>query len=107
MNQSPPRRIKHVGLDVHATSHAVAVAESGTEEVRYHGEIPGTPEAVDKILRKLGGEGVELRVCYEAGPTGYGLARHLLARGIACLSAGLKTVRIHRFEIRHPIPCFG
>jgi len=84
MNQSPPRRIKHVGLDVHATSHAVAVAESGTEEVRYHGEIPGTPEAVDKILRKLGGEGVELRVCYEAGPTGYGLARHLLARGIAC-----------------------
>lgn len=84
MNQSPPKKVKHVGLDVHATSHDVAVAESGCEEVRYYGQIPGTPEAVDKLLRKLGGEGVELRVCYEAGPTGYGLARHLLARGISC-----------------------
>lgn len=77
-------RIKYVGLDVHATTHDVAVAEVGIEEVRYHGQIPGTPEAVDRMLRKLGGEGVELRVCYEAGPTGYGLARQLLARGIAC-----------------------
>jgi transposase len=84
MNQSPPKRIKHVGLDVHATAHDVAVAESGTEEVRYHGEIAGTLEAVDRMLRKLGTEGVELRVCYEAGPTGYGLARHLASRGIAC-----------------------
>lgn len=84
MNQSPPKKVKHIGLDVHATSHDVAVAESGCEEVRYYGQIPGTLEAVDKLLRKLGGEGVELRVCYEAGPTGYGLARHLLARGIDC-----------------------
>jgi transposase len=30
---------------------------------------------------KLSGEGVRVRVCYEAGPRGYGIQRHLSARG--------------------------
>ena len=36
-----------------------------------------------------------MRCCYEAGPTGYGLARHLRAREIACdvVAPGLVPVR--------------
>jgi transposase len=36
-----------------------------------------------------------VRCCYEAGPTGYGLARHLRGRGIACdvIAPGLVPVR--------------
>jgi transposase len=37
------------------------------------------------MVRKLGGEGVSLRFCYEAGPCGYGIQRHLSAHGHECV----------------------
>ena len=62
---------RFVGLDVHADSIAVAVAESGREgEVRSLGTIPNRPESVQRLLKKLGSPR-DLRVCYEAGPCGY------------------------------------
>ena len=64
--------VKYVGLDVHKDTIAVAVAEGGKRaEVREHGEIANKPAALAKLLGKLGGPGVELNVCYEAGPCGY------------------------------------
>ena len=45
--------IKYVGLDVHKLTIAVAIAESGSSEVRYFGEIRNTPEDINKVLRKL------------------------------------------------------
>jgi len=69
--------VKYVGLDVHKETITVAVAEDGRRaQVREHGEIADTPAALTKLLGKLGGSGVELRVCYEAGPCGYGIQRH-------------------------------
>jgi hypothetical protein len=54
-------------------SIAVAVAEAGRSgEVRSLGTIPNDPQAVRRLLKKIGP--VEsLHVCYEAGPCGYGL----------------------------------
>ncbi|MES9659600.1 transposase, partial [Cytobacillus sp. T106] len=52
-------------------------------EPRYWGLIPHTPEAVKKLMKKLG-RPETLRVCYEAGPTGYPLYRLLMAMGIQC-----------------------
>ncbi|MEW9672719.1 transposase [Ammoniphilus sp. 3BR4] len=46
--------------------------------------IPNTPESVKKLMAKLG-EPEQLRVCYEAGPTGYGLYRQLLTLNIECM----------------------
>jgi hypothetical protein len=65
------KNTRFVGLDVHAETIAVAVAE-GRGKVRALGTIPNRPEAVRRLLGKVGKPG-ELRVCYEAGPTGYAL----------------------------------
>lgn len=77
--------IKYVGLDVHKSSIAVAIAESGTREVRYFGEIPNTPESIAKVVRKLSGPTARLAVCYEAGPCGYEVYRQLSGLGIDCM----------------------
>lgn len=75
-------KLRWVGLDVHAATIAVAVAE-GTSEVRSLGTIPNRPEAIRRLVKQLGGaEG--LRVCYEAGPTGYTLYWQLTALGVSC-----------------------
>lgn len=73
---------RFVGLDVHADTIAVAVAEP-SGEVRALGTIPNTPEAVRRLVKKLA-PAEQLRVCYEAGPTGYVLYWQLTQLGVAC-----------------------
>jgi transposase len=79
-------RITYVGLDVHKDGIVVAVAEGGLRgEIREYGRIANTPVALDRLAHRLGGEAVQLRFCYEAGPCGYGIQRHLSARGHECV----------------------
>ena len=63
------RKVQFVGLDVHADTIAVAVAEPGGT-VRSVGVIPNRPESIRKRVKRLGSP-EQLRACYEAGPTGY------------------------------------
>ena len=75
-------KIRFVGLDVHADTIAVAVAETGGE-VRSLGMIPNRLESIRKMISKLGP--VEtLQCCYEAGPTGYVLYWQMVQLGVAC-----------------------
>jgi transposase len=79
-------RITYVGLDVHKEGIVVAVAAGGLRgEVREYGRIANTPTALDRLLRKLGGDGVSLRFCYEAGPCGYGIQRQVSTAGHECV----------------------
>src|SRR5271167_910739 len=79
-------RITYVGLDVHKESIVVAAAAGGLRgEVREYGRVANTSAALDRLVRKLGGEGVTLRFCYEAGPCGYGIQRRLSTRGHECV----------------------
>lgn len=73
---------RFVGLDVDAETISAAVADPGVE-VRSLGTIPYRPEAVRRLMRRLG-PADHLRVCYEAGPTGYGLYWLLMGLGIQC-----------------------
>jgi transposase len=74
-----------VGIDTAKTRNAVAVAETGRRgEIRYLGEYDTTPDAVVKLVRRLADRYEVLHFCYEAGPTGYGLYRQILALGHNC-----------------------
>ena len=74
-----------VAFDVAKRKHAVAVAESGRRgEVRFLGEIENSGTAIERTLKKLSGRHGRLHVCFEAGPTGYGLYRQVQALGHAC-----------------------
>jgi len=75
---------RYVGLDVHRATIAVATADVDQPPTSY-GKIPNDPAAVRKLMHKLGGRDVRLRVAYEAGPTGYVLYRQLTALGIDCI----------------------
>jgi len=79
-------RITYVGLDVHKDTVVVAMAEGGLRgDVREYGRIANTAAALDRLVRKLGDGGVRLRFCYEAGPCGYGIQRHLSTCGHECV----------------------
>jgi transposase len=76
------KNIRFVGLDVHAETIAVALADSDGE-VRSLGTVPNRPENIRKLVGKLGAAR-SLRVCYEAGPCGYVLYWQLTEMGVHC-----------------------
>lgn len=74
-----------VGIDTAKARHAVALAEGGRDgEVRYLGEFDNTTHVIARLVRKLAERHERPHVCYEAGPTGYGLYRQILALGHSC-----------------------
>lgn len=77
--------IKYIGLDIHAASIAVAIADSQSSEVRFFGQITNNTESVQKLVKQLSAEDARLSFCYEAGPCGYGLHRQLRALGHHCI----------------------
>lgn len=76
------KKLRFLGLDVHAETIAVAVAEQDGE-VRSLGVIANRAESVRKLVKKLG-PAEQLRACYEAGPTGYVLYWQLTELGVDC-----------------------
>lgn len=71
------------GLDVHKDSIAIAAAETGRDAPRFIGTVGPDLAQLLKALSRIG-KPETLLVVYEAGPSGYGLARQLRARGYAC-----------------------
>jgi transposase len=74
--------VRFLGLDVHAETIAVAVAEPNGD-VRSLGVIPNRGESIRRLVKKLG-PAKSLRACYEAGPTGYAVYWQLTALGVTC-----------------------
>jgi transposase len=74
-----------IGFDTAKKKHAVAIADGGHDgEIRYFGEIDSAPATVERVIGKLAERYTRLHVCYEAGPTGYGLYRQVKALGHDC-----------------------
>ena len=72
-----------VGLDVHATKIVAAVLDAETGELqcfRFGGDVGEAAGLCAGLPRPV-------RAAYEAGPTGYGLARELARRGVECVVA--------------------
>lgn len=93
------KEVYYIGLDVHKKSIAIAYTKSGSRrEATFYGTCGGGLITIERKLRKLAKElGVKLQnlnVCYEAGPTGFVLGRHLIGLGVECvLCAPSKTER--------------
>src|SRR3954447_21009185 len=77
-----------VGLDVHARSVVAGVIDQGSGEVRSLRLPPGGGTVA--WLQTLP---APVRVVYEAGPTGYGLARACAGAGISCVVAAPSRIR--------------
>lgn len=76
----------YVAFDTAKLKHAVAIAEEGRAgEIRYVGEIENRPATVERLIKKLARRYKKLQVCFEAGPTGYGLYRQMQALGHDCV----------------------
>ena len=74
-----------VGLDVHKDSIAVAYAVEDPEIAPvFVGPIGTRTCDIDKLVRRLQSKAANLLFAYEAGPCGYGLYRHLTAKGLRC-----------------------
>ncbi len=71
------------GLDVHAAKVVACVVDAESGEMTVC-RLPGDTSAVVAFCAGLPGP---TRVAYEAGPTGYGLARALTTAGIGCVIA--------------------
>jgi transposase len=76
--------IRFIGLDVHKDTIVMSVAETGNAEALVVGTFPNDVNRILKQLKKLSADLSLLRVCYEAGPTGFGLCRRLKEAGIDC-----------------------
>lgn len=72
-----------VGLDVHATKIVAAVLDAETGQVQCF-SMSGETEKAAAFCAQLPRP---VRVAYEAGPTGYGLARELVRRRVGCVVA--------------------
>ena len=69
-----------VGLDVHARSVVGSAIDEFSGEVLTRRVGPRTEQIVEWVRSHPG----PVMACYEAGPTGFGLARALAAAGIGC-----------------------
>jgi len=75
-----------VAFDVAKKKHAVAIAEGGRQgEVRFLGDVENSPLPIERTIKRLATRYDLLHVCFEAGPTGYGLYRQVQALGHDCL----------------------
>jgi transposase len=75
-------KLRFLGMDVHAETIAVAIAEPDGE-VRSLGTIANREDSIRKFIKKLGSP-EQLRACYEAGPTGFVLYWQLTQLGVEC-----------------------
>jgi transposase len=72
-----------LGLDVHKESITAGVLREHESTPRV--EVIGPePEAVRRLVRRLSVRPGQVRSCYEAGPSGYGLHRLLTGLGARC-----------------------
>lgn len=75
----------YIGLDVHKTTISIAIAFFGNDEPVSYGKCSSDINSFLKTLRRLmkkhSFEKNDIMLCYEAGPCGFVLARHLLRLG--------------------------
>jgi transposase len=94
MEYMPPNRKDtlmtkvYIGLDAHKASILIGLAFAGRDEPQLYGKASSDVDSFLKILRRIMAKHElakeEVALCYEAGPTGFVLARRLRTLGFTC-----------------------
>jgi len=78
----------YIGIDAHKESNTVALAFAGKTEPELYGKVSADLNRFLTALRKIKKQHNlnkdEILLCYEAGPTGFVLARRLMKLGYEC-----------------------
>lgn len=86
----------YIGLDVHKNSIVVATAEAGRSAPRNYGKWGGSNLSAErgliKLLKAFDLQKSQVSIVYEAGPTGFVLARRLLQLNYDCIIVGPSEV---------------
>ena len=77
-------QVRYIGLDVHKETVTMAVAEADGSAPATLGTIAHDVPRIIKRMRQMG-KGAQLKICYEAGCTGFGLCRALREAGYDCI----------------------
>ena len=72
----------YVGIDDSKRELVVAILRPGATEAEQR-EMAKEPHLIRRLFQRLAGEGC-VRVCYEAGVSGYDLHRQITACGVEC-----------------------
>jgi transposase len=81
------KSLLYLGLDVHASAVPIALAEGDAGgEVCHYGSVSNCLSTLERTFARIrkAHPQAELRVCYEAGPSGFVIARRLAQLGIDC-----------------------
>jgi transposase len=76
--------VRYIGMDMHKESIVIAVADRGRAVAEVVATIGNDWLSLLEVLDRLG-PASRLRLCYEAGPTGFDLARRLTDAGYHCV----------------------
>ena len=78
----------YIGTDAHKDSNLIGLAFAGGGKPELYGkapgDIPGFIRVLRRILKKYDLRKQDVALCYEAGPTGFVLARRLRSLGFEC-----------------------
>jgi transposase len=78
-----------ISLDAHKVSNVIGLAFNDMKEPIIYGKVSAdlnrTVDAIRKILKKYDLNKEDVKICYEAGPTGFVLARRLIQLGFDCM----------------------
>ena len=78
----------YLGIDAHKDQNIIALAFVGRGAPELYGKAPADLDGFERVLRRIlakyGLAKEEVAICYEAGPTGFVLARRLRALGFEC-----------------------
>lgn len=78
-----------IGIDAHKESNVIGLAFNDMSPAIFHGkasaDLNRTVDAIRNILKKYELEKHDVQICYEAGPTGFVLARRLIGLGYDCI----------------------
>ncbi len=79
----------YIGIDAHKDSNTIALAFAGKEPPELYGKASADLRvfegAIRRIMKKYDLSKEDVALCYEAGPTGFVLARRLLKLGFECI----------------------